>query len=346
MIVRIATPVISLALVAAACTGASEPTVGQPRGGRPTATGTEATVAPAASPTVSPSESPSPVPDDPGARVWVAVEDGRRLVQVDVARRRVLRRVPVPGEPHNITVGADGIVAATLQGAGSIVLVRHRRVDEVELGGSPHDVKATGNWFVVANEGAARLDLVRRSGRHVGSIPLKADPHDLAVAPGGDAAWVTLDGSDEIAVVDLRRRRVRRYVPTGARPHDLLFAPDERLWVTDWGGALHVLSRRGDHIETLELGDEAHHLTFAPRRPRAWVVDHGTHRLFLVHTETLRVLGDAAAQAPHHVALTADGRFAAVALHERGMLAIYSASGSRLGSVPVGPGPHGVWAVP
>jgi DNA-binding beta-propeller fold protein YncE len=37
---------------------------------------------------------------------------------------------------------------------------------------------------------------------------------------------VTLNGTDELAVVDLRARRLVRYVETGQRPHDILFAPD------------------------------------------------------------------------------------------------------------------------
>jgi hypothetical protein len=42
-----------------------------------------------------------------------------------------------------------------------------------------------------------------------------------------------LNGTDELAVVGLEARRGIRYIATGQRPHDILFAPDGKLWVTE-----------------------------------------------------------------------------------------------------------------
>ena len=36
------------------------------------------------------------------------------------------------------------------------------------------------------------------------------------------------------------------------------------VWVTDWDGPLHVISRGGDLVRSLDLGEEAHHLAFTP----------------------------------------------------------------------------------
>jgi len=97
---------------------------------------------------------------------------------------------------------------------------------------------------------------VRLDGALVRRILLKADPHDLAIDPQQRHAWVTLEGSDDLAVVDLLDRRESvRYVDTDGSPHDILFAPDGKLWVTDWNGALHVFAgRRGRLVESISLG--------------------------------------------------------------------------------------------
>jgi len=279
------------------------------------------------------------------ALVWVAVEKADKVKLVDVGAREVLERYRTPGGPHNITVADDGTVAVCLWGSDRIGIVRDDRIRFVRLGGGPHDVKATGRTFVVANQRAARLDLVSVRGRKLGRVPLTTDPHDLAINPPGGRAWVTLEGRDEMAVVDLDRRKVMKYVSTGQSPHDLLFAPDGRLWVTDWQGELHVFdgARR---VKTISLGVEAHHLAFTDDGRFAWITDHGAKRVYVLSVRRVKVVRSLRFPGePHHVAIA--GRWAVVADHGNARLVLYNAERKRrVGRIPVGAGPHGVWTAP
>ena len=280
--------------------------------------------------------------------VWVALEGASKIVKVDVGRGEVLRRRRVPGPPHNLTVSPSGdTVAATLWSSGSVLLRRRSGREAVALGGSPHDVKIGGGRVVVANQSGARLDIMSPKGTRRRSIPLKANPHDVALRWRGRQAWVTLDGSDDLAVVGIRSRNVR-YVSTGEGPHDLLFAPDGKLWVTDWDGAVHVFSKRGRKVGSIPLGTEAHHLAFTPNGRQAWITDHAARRVFVLGTRSLsvrkrfRVPG-----APHHVTITHGGDRAVVADHDGGELIVYRTDELRqVARIPVGGNPHGVWAVP
>jgi DNA-binding beta-propeller fold protein YncE len=301
-----------------------------------------------------PSPSPTETPRTPSGRsrsdrqlVWVAIEDVAEVAAVNIHNREVIRRHTVPSGPHNLSVAADGTVAVASPTEGKVSIIRRERVREIVLGGSPHDVKWAGNLLVVANEGAARLDLISRTGVKSAAIRLKADPHDVAISEDAVTAWVSLDGSAEIAMVNLERRTVR-YVSTGKRPHDLLFDARGRVWVTDWVGVVHVFTSGAELVRTLELGTESHHLTFTPDGTEAWITDHGSHQIFVVGTKDLKVR-DALpiAGAPHHVAITPDGRRAAVADHDNGALVIYGVATRReIAAIEVGPGPHGVWVVP
>jgi DNA-binding beta-propeller fold protein YncE len=326
-----------LALVGAGCTGSPEASSRSPAG-------SPSPPAETASPS-SPEPSPNPRAED--HIVWVAVEDERRVVAVDVRARKLIRRFPVSGGPHNITVARDGTVAVSLPDVGRIALIRGGRLREVDLGGSPHDVKPWGAFVVVANEGASLIQVVSTRGRIVRAIPLRAEPHDLAPSDRDTTVWASLNGRDELAAVEPGGGSEPRYVATGESPHDLLFGPNRGgLWVTDWDGDVHVFSARGRLLQTLRLGREAHHLAFRPDGSQVWITDHDARRVFVVDTEDRRLLDSFALKgAPHHVAMTSGGTRAVVADHERGSVLIFDAERlRRVGRIPVGAGPHGIWA--
>jgi len=281
--------------------------------------------------------------------VWVALEGAGELAKVDL-EEGVLRRLETRGGgPHNITVAPDGTVVAALWASDRIVIFRDGERTFVDLGGAPHDVKIARNRVVVANQATERIQLVKLDGTFVRRILLKADPHDLAIDPKRRHAWVTLEGSDDLAVVDLLdRREPVRYVDTDGSPHDILFAPDGRLWVTDWNGALHVLrGRRGRLVRTISLGVEAHHLDFTPDGRFAWITDHAAGKLFVLRVRRVRVVEriDFPGE-PHHVTILPSGRRAVVADHGNGRLVVYNTqTRERVKSFRVGSEPHGVWAV-
>ena len=280
--------------------------------------------------------------------VWVALEEAGQIVKVDVARQTVVARRSVPGRPHNLSISATGRTIATTLWSGDSVVVRHDGVQRtVTLGGAPHDAKIGGGRVIVANQTEARLDVVSPKGRFLRSIRLKTDPHDLALRRHGRQAWVTLEGSDDLAVVEIASGNVR-YVSTGRAPHDILFAPDGKLWVSDWQGAIHVFSKRGRRLKTIPLGVEAHHLDFTPNGRQAWITDHASRRVFVVRTRTYRVIKRfEVAGAPHHIAITSDGDRAVVADHDRGSLLVYNVNKlRRAATIEVGAGPHGIWALP
>jgi DNA-binding beta-propeller fold protein YncE len=330
--------VLAVGLVAlGGCSSSSDGPASSP--GRTTTRAGAPTSAPA------PSSTAPPTTARPAAVAWVAAEDGRSVSRVDLDRGAVALTVDLPGRPHNLAALPGGGAVVTLPGEGRIVLVDARgRRTPVRLGGYPHDVKVAGDTLVVANTAAARLDLVGTGGGRRGAIALRGRPHDLAVTPDGRGAWVSLEGSDQIAVVDLGARTVARYLSTGRRPHDLLFGPDGRAWVTDWDGSLEVYARSGRLLREVALGEEAHHLAVTPDGAQVWLTDSPGRLVFVVDTRSLRPVARLPLPgAPHHLAVVS-GR-AAVADHTNGTVVLFDTrSRRRVGQVRVGAGPHGLAA--
>jgi DNA-binding beta-propeller fold protein YncE len=278
--------------------------------------------------------------------VWVTLEGPGQTVRVDVGSRDVLRRFSTPSRPHNV-VARRGVVAVAMWDSTRIAIIRSGRVRFVRLGGAPHDVKMWRDRIVVANQGGARVQVVRTDGTVVRTVRLRWRPHDLAVSPRTGRVFVTLEGTDRLAVFRLLRPRVGvRYVATGQRPHDILVGPDGRLWVTDWEGELHVYTLPGLRpVRSIPLGSEAHHLAFTPNGRAAWITDHGAQALFVIRVSSVRRVDRISFPGePHHVAITARG-IVVVADHANGRLVLYRArTHRRIGAISVGAGPHGVWA--
>ena len=282
---------------------------------------------------------PSATSASGAAEVWVATESGF-LVRVDLQSGLVVERVAAGGAAHNITTMPDEAAVATVPSRGAIVF-GGRDPAVLELGGRPHDVKATGEGVVVADGSGPRLALVGSAG-DVAWVQLPGTPHDVAVTSDGRRAWATLDGRDEVVEVDLIARRVLRDAHTGRRPHDLLFSPSGELWVTDWGGGLYPLSGDGSVGPELELGQEAHHLAFSADGAELWVTDSPGRSVSVVDVRR-RVLQASIelAGSPHHVAVVGDR--VAIADNTNGQIVVIDrVSRQVVTEVDVSARPHGV----
>lgn len=256
------------------------------------------------------------------------------------------RSVRLSGPAHNIAVTSEGTAVATLPARGRLAFVGDGAAREIDLGGSPHDVKPAGGVVVVTDEDAARVLLIRQDGSRQAEVSLRDRPHDVAVAPDGRTAWMSLNGSADLAVVDLLAASVVRYVTTRLRPHDLLFGPDGRLWVTGWDGTLAVLDSDAEEVGRVDVAAEAHHLAFTDDGGEVWVTDSSGRRVVVVDGRSAAILATLPlAGAPHHVAIL--GGRAVVVDNQRAMAVVFDVATRRpLGELAVPGGPHGVARVP
>jgi hypothetical protein len=233
------------------------------------------------------------------------------VVAVDVSAGRVVRRLATPADPRSIE--SLGWVGA---------LVAHTAGGRVTLIDSDLRVRPIAGEF-----GAPRY---------------------TAVSPEGRLAYVTDSAREEVAVVDVRGRRVVGRVRVGGPARHLGIDRDgTRLWVALGNKAteLAVLSLaepgRPRLVGTIRPPFLAHDVGFTPGGRRVWVTSGDRRRLAIYETRSGKLVRTIASDAPpQHVTFMGDRAF--VTSGDDAVLRVHALDGRLLRSAPVPVGSYNV----
>lgn len=137
-----------------------------------------------------------------GDQVWVGSNANRTVSVVDVGTRAVVDSLVAFGMPYRIAFTPDGSIAIITDPVESQIrfieaATRH------ELG---------------------RLTLTSDSVVSTAEVPGSVAPEGIAVSPDGRWAFVTLQGLNQVAFIDLRTRSIVHKAPTGVWPDGVGFA--------------------------------------------------------------------------------------------------------------------------
>ncbi len=232
------------------------------------------------------------------------------VVAVDVSAGRAVRRLRTPADPRSIE--SIGVVGA---------LVAHTAEGRLTLIDSDLRVRPI------------RGDL--------------AEPRYTAVSPDQRLAYVTDSGRHELAVVDLRGRRiVGRVAVRGPCRHLGIDRAGSRLWV--------ALGSVADELAVLSLAEpgrprvvgrirppfRAHDVAFTPGGRRVWVTSGDSRRIAIYEAGGELVRTIAADAPPQHVTFMGDRAF--VTSGDDAVLRVHALDGRRLRSAPVPVGSYNV----
>ncbi len=343
---RLITIVLTLAVIATACTSSDQDSTGGTEPVTSATTGAPSTTSPpnttsTTQPAVTTTESPRPA--ESFVYAIVAEERSRRLAVIDPASPCTgcgpITTVELPERPHNLA-GLGSVVYATHPAAGSISRVDLATGDVLTsaVGTEPHDIKlagsSNGEVLYVADEAGGRfLTLDPVTLEVIQAVELPGEPHDLAVA--GGAAWVTLIGRDELALVEDGQVELVR---TGGSPHDLIVDPSGRVWFTNWNSDLLIVfdPDRSTTVEAPAGVVEPHHFAIASDGT-VWVSGNGGSAVvgFTEHGPRAVEVGPT----PHHLAFAGDVLVVAVSANGEAVLVENEVV---VGRVQLTPGLHGV----
>ena len=233
----------------------------------------------------------------PAARLLVLLRNASALAIVDPVSGKVLGRVPVGRDPHEVAVTPDGrmaFVASPSEGISVIDVPAMKELRRVNTGtlSAPHDVLLAGGKLYFTAEGyktIGRYDPTANAVEWMLGIG-QDGTHMMVLAKDQQTMWVPNRGSNSISVIDGVAGGPPKFKTTaipvpGKTPEGLDLSPDGReLWAATRGdGGVSIIdtaSRKVTQSFNLKLTD-ANRLKFTPDG-KVLILDGGTGTLVVL----------------------------------------------------------------
>lgn len=229
--------------------------------------------------------------------VYTADEYGNSVSAIDLRNRRVVT-TPIPIEPHNIQISADG---NRLLAVGNPADEDHGHAGKDE---GPGAREKRGLLVVLDPDDLAAGPLA--------TIPVGDHPAHVVVDRGGKHAFVTNAGDDAVAVVDLAKNAIVRTIATGRYPHGLRISPDgqEAYVATVEDGSVSVIDTASlTEAARISVGAAPVQVGFLPDGSRAYVSLRDENRVAVIDTATRQLVGKIeVGRNPIQVYATPDGQ--------------------------------------
>jgi len=190
---------------------------------------------------------------------------------VDMSKGVEIRRIPVLREPHHLALspnGRDLLVGDTvgnemlfLDPASGDVRRRLPVADPYQIGFSPN-----GKWLTVTGLARNQVDVYDAATMQLAKrFPLASMPSHLAYSPDSSKVYVSLQGTDRLAAIDLDRMAVAWNVPVGKTPAGVMWHAG-RVLVADMGAnTVEILNPDDGRVERrIVIGRGAHQLFLSP----------------------------------------------------------------------------------
>jgi len=228
----------------------------------------------------------------------------------------------VPPSPATVVVPKTTISRLPLtQRVASVS--RPAVVGTIRVGSEPQGVAVSpdGRTIFVANQNSRMLSVVDAASRKATSVPLRNTPRFVATSRDGRFVFVSMYENDNrtgsgVAVLDVARRKVVRYLATGLQPYTLSVAPDGKLWVPIHSeGRLEIFAAGTLRlVARIKTPRNPHAVAFSPDLMRAFTANHESNSVSVIDMRTNRVLRSIpVSRAPHSIGVTPDGRTVMVA---------------------------------
>jgi YVTN family beta-propeller protein len=263
-------------------------------------------------------------------------------------------RVNIGRGPHHFTVSPDRkdlIIGNTTSNelvmldpaTGAIKRRVQNIADPYQLGFSPNH-----KWFVTTALRLNRVDIYSGADmKLVKRVPLPDMPSHLAYSPDSRQVFITLQGNDKVAAIDLETQAVRWTALVGSQPAGIWWSPAGQLWVGIMGKDYVAIldPKDGKVVGKIVTGKGAHQVFPSPDGKIAYISNRVSGTITLVDVKTQKVLSSfAAAGGPDCMEFMTDRRELWVTARFKQQVHVYDLDTGKIKRViAVGRSPHGIF---
>ena len=269
---------------------------------------------------------------------------------IDMTKLIELRRIPMLREPHHVVLSPDGKYLLVGDTVGNAVFLLNPSTGEIEqrlaiadpyqLGFSPN-----GKWLVVNGLARDQVDVYDAVTMKLAKrFPIASMPSHLAFSPDSSMVYVSLQGSNRLAKIDLTRLAIVWNVPVGNTPAGVLWNRGHVL-VADMGTdyVAEVDPTDGNVTNRIRTGTGAHQLFASPDGKQIYVNNRAAGTITVLDAASLATLRTYRVPGgPDDLAFAPDGtiwitcRFAE-------KIALLNPTTGALRTLDVGRQPHGIF---
>ena len=280
---------------------------------------------------------------------------------VDMKTRTVTKTMPIGKEPHHVMLTPDEKTLLVANAVGNDIALMNpltgevtgripKIIDPYHIGYSPDN-----RWFITAANRLDRVDIYAANGadlKLVKTIAVGKTPSHIAFTADSKLAFVTMQDSNDLAVIDLVNQTLLWKIPTGPAPAGLWMTPgDQHLLVGITGGDyVQVIDwRNRREVKKIFTGKGAHNFRPQGDRKHVFVTNRIASSISLINMQTLEKVGDITGlpAGPDDMELTPDGKQLWVTFRFARKAGVIDVPTMKLVSViPVGKSPHGIFFHP
>ncbi|AMO99223.1 lactonase, 7-bladed beta-propeller family protein [Collimonas arenae] len=279
------------------------------------------------------------------------------ITLLDQSTYKEINTFPVGKEPHHLMPTPDNkslIVAAATGNSllfldptnGQIQSQVKDIVDPYQIGFSPNQ-----KWFIANGLRLDRIDIYGYDGKNLKlakRLPLPSMPSHMAFTADSSLAFISLQGSDELAAVDLATQKVKWTMPIGKQPAGVYMTPDNKYLLVGVMGSDYVAVvdwRTQKIVKKIKTGDGAHNFRPQGDNRHIFVSNRVSGTINVLDLNTLESVGSIAVPGgPDCMEITADGKTMWVTQRWVKKVSVVDLETRKvIKSIPVGRSPHGIY---